>query len=423
MKILTVVYSLQKGGVERAAQNFATGYAANGIDSRVLCTRLDGLRRKYLEEKGIPLYFLNKMQDCNSVHDWEPDVVHLHSHGLSVDEFVKIKSITPKSRYIETNVFSRPSPWADQIDLAFQLSHWCDWLYRKRSKKKYPSVVIPNPIDTQAFRFSGSDRVSAFRSSHSINVGDIVIGRVGQHFESKWSPVLIDIFELLREKTENLKLLIVNPPESIVSRVAKSQFNKDVIHIEQIVVDSDLADCYSSIDVFVLIAEQGESFGMVLAESLLCQTPVVTLATPWCDNSQGEVVGNRIGGFVVNNKKDILGLVDKLISDKSLRYKMGHAGRNRIIELYDSKKIALDALSSLHSTCHCVQARALPLDLMRESEGRLSLFSKLILASERCFSLLRFSTSYQSALQLPIFVAKAAVKRILQFFGFRKGEK
>lgn len=421
MKILTVVYSLGKGGTERAAQNFAFGYSDIGHDSRFLYTRIDGVRREYLEKKKIPVYNLSDGVDCSTLKEWNPDVVHLHSHGISAEDFAKIKNLSPHAKYLETNVFSRPSPWVDDLDLSFQLSHWCDWLYKKRSLKKNPSVVIPNPVDTSSFQFSGDDRVRRFRASHGIKYDDIVIGRVGQHFNGKWSPALIDIYESLRKKTESLKLLIVNPSVSIISRIKESPYCRDIIHIEQIVGDSNLADCYSSIDVFVLIADQGESFGMVLSESLLCNTPVVTLATPWGDNSQGEVVGNGIGGFVAANKKDILGLVDKLIEDKSLRDRMGLAGRNRIIELYDSKKVASDALSSLHSISNCEKAGLLPLDLMRDTDGRLSLLSKLILASERGFFLLRFSTGYQSALQMPIFFAKAAVRRLLRLFGIRKG--
>jgi len=421
MKVLTIVCSLAKGGTERSAQNFAVAYSEIGHDSRILYTRSDGIRRAYLEKRQIPVFALSNDEDVSSLCEWIPSVVHLHSHGITIEEFSKIKQLFPNARYVETNVFSRPSPWVDHVELSFQLSYWCAWLYRKRSKKNHPSVVIPNPIDISAFQFSGDDRVMAFRSSHGVAYGDIVIGRVGQHFDGKWSPALIDIFESLRNTTENLKLLIVNPPESIISRTEESPYHKDIIHIEQINGDSNLADCYSSMDLFVLIADQGESFGMVLAESLLCQTPAVALATPWGDNSQGEVIGNRIGGFVAANKKDILGLVDKLIENKSLRDRMGLAGRNRIIELYDSKKVASDALSSLHSIRSDEKAGLKALDLMRNMEGRLSLLSKRILASERGFFLLRFSTGYQSVLQMPIFFAKVAVRRLLRFFVFRKG--
>lgn len=422
MKILNVAYSLGKGGTERAAQNFAFGYFDLGHDSRFLYTRLDGVRREYLEAKKIPVYNLSDVVDCSALTEWHPNVVHLHSHGISAEEFAKIKNLLPHAKYLETNVFSRPSPWVDDLDLSFQLSHWCDWLYKKRSLKKNPSVVIPNPVDTSSFQFSGDDRVRRFRASHGIKPDDIVIGRIGQHFNGKWSPVLIDAFDFLKQSFGNLKLVIVNPPDSIVKRVRKSPYHADIVQIERILGDSNLAECYSSIDIFVLIAEQGESFGMVLAESLLCQTPVVTLATPWGDNTQGEVVGNRVGGFVAANKKDVVGLVDMLVNDKSLRYRMGVAGRNRIIELFDSKKVAASALASL-DTQSGGMTFSVPSKLMRDTEGRLGLASRFILSTERGFSFLRFTTGYQSPLHMPFFLSKALMKRLLRAFASLKGKK
>ena len=172
-------------------------------------------------------------------------------------------------------------------------------------------------------------------------------------------------------------------------------------------------------DIFVLIAEQGESFGMVLAESLLCQTPVVTLATPWGDNSQGEVVGNRLGGFCAATKKELVPLIDRLISDKNLRNTFGLVGRNRIIEIYDSKKVALDALRYLETLISEFDV-ASPADLMLNTEGKLGLLSKIILISERSFFFLRFSTGYQNLVQIPLFLAKAIARRLLRSFFISK---
>lgn len=413
MKILNVAYSLEKGGTQRAAQNFAFGYYDTGHDSRVLYTRVDGIRRTYIENKGVPVYDLSDEADCACISEWLPDVVHLHSHGISIEEFDKVKSLVPHARYIETNVFSQPSLWVKQIDQSLQLSSWCDWLYQKRSQKSSPSTVVPYPVDISAFSFAGLSRIADFRAAYGIKPDDIVIGRIGQNYNKKWSPVLVDVFDSLRKTRKNLKLVIVNPPDSMLERVEQSEFHKDIIHIPQITGDADLADCYSSIDVFVLVAEQGESFGMVLAEALLCETPVVTLATPWGDNSQGEVVGNGIGGFVAANRKVLVRLVDHLIQNELLRQKMGSAGRNRIIELFDSRKVAADALNALNTGIKGVSHPA-PADLMKATEGKVGLGTKIILASGCGFAFLRFTTGYQSALQLPLWFAKALAQRLLR---------
>ena len=105
MKVLTVVYALSKGGTERAAINFAFGYAEIGLDSKVIFTRLDGPRREDIESRGITLYSMQSEEDCDEIKKWNPDLVHLHSHGIHMNEFEKIHSLLPCARYVETNVF------------------------------------------------------------------------------------------------------------------------------------------------------------------------------------------------------------------------------------------------------------------------------------------------------------------------------
>lgn len=96
---------------------------------------------------------------------------------------------------------------------------------------------------------------------------------------------------------------------------------------------------------FLHIANQGESFGMVLAESLLCETPIITLNTPWRDNSQCEVVGK--GGICVNTINDFYKEMIKLYNNKSLRDKLGENGREYIINKYDYLLVAKDSINAI----------------------------------------------------------------------------
>lgn len=403
-KILTVVYSLAKGGTQRAAQNFATAYCHLGFDSRVLCTEINGIRKSQLEEKGVPVYMLVTPDNLGLIQDWNPEVVHVHSHGLSADCFRSLKHLLPDSKYIETNVFSQPSDWIKDLDISLQLSCWCLWLYTTRVRGLYPCATVPYPIDTTSFQNAGSDRVRAFKAANGIREDEIVIGRIGQSYDSKWSLMLVDVFHELKRFHPRLLLLLVNPPVSIQKRAACSPFASDIVEIESLYTDSSLQECYSSIDVFVHIADQGESFGMVLAESLLCETPVVTLATPWGDNSQGEVVGNHIGGYVATTKKSLIKHVNNLILNPKLRAKLGRDGRQRIIDLFDSRIVAAKALESINlsesSTSKITplppaDISTNPLKLMQNTVGDLDLLTQFILFSQSNFDLLRYSTGYE----------------------------
>jgi glycosyltransferase involved in cell wall biosynthesis len=414
MKILTVVYSFGKGGTERAAQNFAAGYSALGCDSRILCTRLDGPRKETLKQQGIPVYLLEKSSDCKEIRAWRPEVVHIHSHGILLGEFNKVHSLCYEAKFVETNVFSEPSPWSEHLLISYQLSQWCNWLFSSRSNHRYRSEILPYPVDTGAFYRSSLERRSRFRSKHGLHDSDIVIGRVGQNFEGKWSTVLIDIFEEIREKTPSLKLLLVNPPPRILKRAGRSRFSANIVHIGSLDNDIDLADCYSAMDIFVLIAEQGESFGMVISESLLCETPVVTMATPWADNSQGEVVGNCIGGYVAATKHQLRGLIEELLFDEMSRVKMGRAGRERTINMFDYIAVSKKSIDLINSSEYQASNIRSPSELIKESIGPVNAVSRMIVQSGRFSRLLKYTLGYSPWHELLLAdMTSAILRRVL----------
>ena len=85
---------------------------------------------------------------------------------------------------------------------------------------------------------------------------------------------------------------------------------------------------------------------MVLAESLLCETPVVSLQTPWYDNSQAEVIGDGIGGYVASSPQGLFHLCLRLIDTKELRTNLGVQGRQYILSRFDSWSVSQSALQA-----------------------------------------------------------------------------
>lgn len=78
----------------------------------------------------------------------------------------------------------------------------------------------------------------------------------------------------------------------------------------------------------------GESFGIVLAEAILCGLPVVTLQTPYADNSQAEVVGHNIGGLVANRYTGVYEAVTLLLENRQLRNLLVAQGQKSIKERF-----------------------------------------------------------------------------------------
>ncbi|MGL5486328.1 MAG: glycosyltransferase family 4 protein [Shewanella sp.] len=406
MKILTVVCNLNKGGTQRAAQFFAQAFLDLGYESRLVAVKAGGIRETFLADAKLNYWIGLENDVIKSIKEWSPDLIHLHSHGLSIEDILILKScVRSDVKFVETNVFSNPSEWIHMLDYSFQLSNWCDYLYRYKrqyvvSDRHEQSIVIPNPVRIESFNRTSSDRVSKFRDVYHIGNSPL-IGRVGQSLPSKWSTYIIDVFSDVKEKINNAKLLIVNPPEVILSQAMKSKYKNDIIIIDEVKNDLELSTIYSAIDVFLLISEQGESFGYVSAEALLCETPVVTLNTPWADNSQCEIIGP--GGISVNDKRLIAASVIKLINDDALRFELGKKGREHIIDSYCSIKLARKVIDTIKNggaesdynrLFSSVDAR------MKQCDGNIGHLTRFVYRhlALRIFS--RYTTGYESWMKI-----------------------
>lgn len=310
-----MVCDLEKGGTQRAAQNFGLGYKGLGYDSRIVA--VNGLGSRY-EQIADRLIVYNGLQDPLLAVDknWMPDLIHIHSHALSADDVNEILDLFrgQETKVVETNVFSAPTPWEKELDISFQLSRWAQWLYHLRGGLK--SVILSNPINLDSFTAGSSQEIAIFRSENGIPSSAFVIGRIGENYEAKWSTLLIDIFEEFASKNSIIYLLLVNPPESIKARALASAYSSRLKIIEKIDGDKKLSIAYSAMNVMVHIAGIGESFGYVLPEAVLCGTPVITISTPWADNSQGEVLRSISGGYVVNRYATLVSVLGDLIAGK-----------------------------------------------------------------------------------------------------------
>lgn len=340
LKILTVVVNLEKGGTQRVASNFAEEYRRLGHDSRVLAVASGGLRQRELEAASVPCWIGSDRNTQSEIHAWSPHIIHLHTIYLDEQLIRTLKQLCPEAVVIETNVFSVPMPWHDLVDVSLQLSTWCNWLYHQRASRPGRTAVVPNPVMCDRFQRASDACIREFRRRHGLAPEHFVIGRVGQAYDRKWSTLLVDAFEAVRLRHPDARLLLVNPPESVVMRCKRSALASDAVIIDQITRDDEMSEAYSAMDVFAHVADQGESFGLVLAEALLCQTPVVTMSTPWEDNTQGEVVGNTIGGLVATTRQGFHRALFALHNDPVLRRQLGMRGRERILQKYDVRQVA-----------------------------------------------------------------------------------
>lgn len=311
VKVLTVVFDLSKGGAERAAAVFAAGYARIGTPSAVLAFGESQVRAEYLLAAGVRVIYGREDDWQQQISDWCPTVVHLHSHGLEADWVDAISAACPNACYVETNVFSRPSSWENKLDASFQLGEHAAKLYRSRGGDSNIVRIMPYPMDIEDFKPLLSGRhLQETRNDLGIKSGAVVVGRVGQSYMGKWSHQYISCFQEILAEIPEAEFLLVNPPEILLHELMLSTNLRRRIHvIPETFRDSDLRKIYATMDVMLHIADQGESFGYSIVESISVGTPVVTLSTPWGDNTQVELVSTGATGVVVHRSETIVGAV------------------------------------------------------------------------------------------------------------------
>ncbi len=300
-------------------------------------SQLGGGEREYLlREAQIPVYHkISVLSDVSTT--WTPDVIHIHSHGIDPQIAAHISAIYPTAQVCEQNVFAVPSGY-NKLDVSFQLSTWCCWNYLSFSKSlsnKERLQILPNPVNPDNFHPITKAERKTFRDHYGIPSDAFVLLRVGQPIVAKWNVHMIDIFVDFKRTHPQAYLICVGAPQEIKDRSHKfNELRNCTLFIDKIVDDNDLRICYGSADLFFHMARIGESFGIVLAEAQLCGLPIVTVHTPYCDNSQAEVVGHNQGGLVANRRKGILKALDKLASNPALREQMGQNGRTSVLKRF-----------------------------------------------------------------------------------------
>jgi glycosyltransferase involved in cell wall biosynthesis len=352
MKILTIVNNLGIGGTERAAQNFSIGYKDEKCEVQVLALNELGIRAKYLEENGIKVHDWKNEQtkSTHAISEWGPDIIHVHRSGVKcITSMQAIKTFkTPSNRVLETNVFARPdfSSDAQYIDLHLHLSKWCFWKWKKWTRSTSPKqigTIIPYPIDVQRF----SKHKDIQRRQFNLPLGSFILGRIGQPFDGKWNRILLDLLERLLQKDDSFYLVVVGLPkklEQLLKNYSKITQEHTII-LPLCKSDEELAALYKSFDIFVHAAEIGESFGMVLAEAMTFEIPIVTVSTPLKDNTQLELVQESEGGYVIDNIDEFQSIIEKLKDDSKLRATLGKNGKNYIENNFTTKIVVQKAIN------------------------------------------------------------------------------
>lgn len=351
MKILLCITSLGVGGAERLVTGLADRYVERGHE--VMLIRFHGelyLKpsdpRVRLENLNMPRSFLGVLialvRYRRLVRSFQPNVVNSHLvHANILTRMLRL--VTPMSCLISsahnTNEEGRGRM------LAYRLTDWltemssnvsCEAVAafeRRGAIRPGRMITVHNGIDTEKFAFDPTARARV-RTELGLDQDTILLLSVGRLAVEKDYPNLLRAFSYLQDEGYPLHLGIVGDGplraelESMVSALAM----RDRVHFFG--VRHDVPALMSASDIFVL-SSAWEGFGLVVAEAMACERPVVATDS----GGVREVVGEA--GSMVPPGDSVslaIALETTLRLSTDQRQKVGQAARSRVL-----KHFSLDA--------------------------------------------------------------------------------
>lgn len=399
MKILHVSFSDSIGGAGIAAATIHKALLARGVESRFLCCRkgretpktvlFGGVARKYIN--GLQNRLVQKVlkhslrsQDnasrslnlfSSGMHHWinqsDADVVNLHwinGEMISIAEIGKItkpvvwtlhdmwpfcgaehqvrgrRVVRFRSGYSKDN--------RDRDDRGIDWDRWAwnrkarywknsrfgfiavsDWMQKQIEAsflfKGCPVVRIHNPIDASVFK-PHPQKIA--RKELGIPLGKKIVLFYNSNQPEKGVQIASDVaHELVRSAGEEVLVALFGSGNSDFSWRGDAA----VINFGEIDEADKLAKIYSAADAYVSTSAQ-ESFGLTVAESLACGTPVVCYRTSGlCD-----IVEHKVDGYMTR-AYDTQGFLD------GIKWILAHRDdREKCLELGGRKLFAMQDIAT-----------------------------------------------------------------------------
>jgi len=308
MKILHIINSLKKGGAEgnlyRLCKFHKKKYK-NKVNITIVTLINNGFYEKELKKLGINIFSL-KMSRQSRILDFikkilklreflkrqNPDVIQswmYHSNFITL--------FIPKIFHFKIFWNIRHSELNTTISkkMTIFLSLFCGIFSRIVPKKiiycsnksinfhenrhfyaRNKTILIENGYSDKAYHPSKYLRKN-FRKKNNINRSDIILGYAGRYSKQKNIQAMLIAFSKFVKLHNNVNLYMVGNGINILNKKLKTIIYNLKIENKVFLLDQkkNLTEFYNGIDL-LLLTSHSESFPNVVAESMLCMTPVLS---------------------------------------------------------------------------------------------------------------------------------------------------
>lgn len=304
-------------------------------------------------DHGLENLFKSKRQFMSLLYSIKPDIVHVNSCWEPLSSFTVFWA-KHKGYPVVITPHGMLEPWV------LAKNHW---------KKKVPALLLYQrralKIADALIATAESEQKNLVALGYNKSVLLVPNGVVADGVELKknWTPthtllymgllrpnkgagVLLDALNLIKDKLVGYKVIVAGPDTEgyLVELKNKCQEYslQNIVSFPGGVFGDDKWKLYHNADLFVL-PTLNENFGIVIAEALLCGTPVVTCkGAPWqC------LVSEHCGWWVERTPEKVAEAIlqGMCCSEQELEV-MGRRGKNYVVNTFSSDIVAQRMIES-----------------------------------------------------------------------------
>jgi glycosyltransferase involved in cell wall biosynthesis len=364
MRVLHVVESLERGGLERMVVDLCVGQKSAGFEVSVLCLFTRGVLSDELEAGGINVSTIAKGRGLDTAHlcrvrchlqRYRPEVIHSHNATaayLTAFSAVGLRDAS-NAKWVNTrHGMGSRSPRARKELLYRAVAgryHHIAVVCRAAAERfselgavvRSRLRVVPNGIRLEVFRRADVQVRDHFRAAYGIKPRAFVIGTVGRLNELKNQVLLLDCMPNVLARVPSAHLVIVGGgalKDELTWRARELGLGEFVT----LAGDSqDVPSWLQSFDVFALPSKT-EGYSLALLEASASGLPVV--CTDVGGNS--EIVNDRETGLIVpsGDRDEMTSAIIAIAEDPNLRQLLGtnarlwadgNAGISAMVTAYD----------------------------------------------------------------------------------------
>lgn len=168
---------------------------------------------------------------------------------------------------------------------------------------------------------------------------------VGRLVEKKGLAYLLEAMPLILNRHPQTRLTVVGsgPEMSSLRSLTQKLGITNQVNFFGSVANTNLPDLYRRSAIFIapsIVTRDGdqEGLGLVIAEALACECPVVASRLP----AIADLIDDKVSGLLAspNDPADLACKINQLLDDSNLGLRLGQAGRQRVLSHFDWERIA-----------------------------------------------------------------------------------